>query len=165
MPEQGWAVFMDIVAENPQPSGQVPMFHAVRSGVHVVPITAQHAAFFVETLQDPHRLEHHDADAGVLVAADQLGRPQSFQSRADGHVAKSLPVAGHLFEPASDAPPARDCGLPYAATLAAGAGRNAGITSAANRSSCSRITDSGVPMLDCTLTVSSPGNCSWSAWR
>ena len=53
----------------------------------------------------------------------------------------------------------------YAAALSAGAGRNAGITSAANRSSCSSITDSGVPMLDCTLTVSSPGNCSWSSWR
>ena len=38
--------------------------------------------------------------------------------------------------------------------------RNAGITSAANRSNCSSITDSGVPMLDCTLTASSPGNCS-----
>ena len=46
----------------------------------------------------------------------------------------------------------------YAATLSAGAGRNAGITSAAKRSSCSSITDSGVPMLDCTLTASSPGN-------
>ena len=43
--------------------------------------------------------------------------------------------------------------------------RNAGITSAANRSNCSSITDSGVPMLDCTLTASSPGNCSPSSWR
>ena len=54
----------------------------------------------------------------------------------------------------------------YAAVRSAGASsRNAGITSAANRSSCSTITASGVPMLDCTFTTSSPGKFSSSCRR
>ena len=92
--EQGRTVFMNIVAEDPQPPGHPPILHTVRPDVRIVAVAAEHAAFFVDTLRNPHRFEHQDADTDDLVAADQLGGPQSLQLGANGHVSMSLLVAG-----------------------------------------------------------------------
>ena len=50
-------------------------------------------ADFVSVLRDPHRLEHQDADARRCPFSDELGRPQSFQMAARGHVPNSLPAS------------------------------------------------------------------------
>ena len=99
-------------------------------------------------------------------SALQFGK-QDDQSPDSHRIIPEFPQAIKSFLPAKKGgqPTRLRAAFVYAAALSAGAVRNAGITSAANRSSCSSITDSGVPMLDCTLTVSSPGNCSWSSWR
>ena len=73
--EQGRTVFMNIVAEDPQPPGHPPILHTVRPDVRIVAVAAKHASFLAAILRHPHRLEHEDANIRDLRGADQLRGP------------------------------------------------------------------------------------------